>query len=106
MIRTKLNPVADSGWDVAFWFAVLSPVIGVLVARPGSQLVLITENTIKQMNLKMRTPRIDPARNWREKFQRRWQMHDRWLVLNMAIFNFDGGWNRTFNPLKARENVS
>jgi hypothetical protein len=32
MIRTKLNPVADSGWDVAFWFAVLSPVIGVLVA--------------------------------------------------------------------------
>jgi len=32
MIRTKLNPVIDRGWDVAFWFAVLSPVIGVLVA--------------------------------------------------------------------------
>jgi hypothetical protein len=25
--------------------------------------------------------------------------HDPWLVLNMATFNFEGGWNRTFNPL-------
>ena len=32
MIRTKSNAAPDSGWDVAFWFAVLSPVIGVLVA--------------------------------------------------------------------------
>jgi len=27
-------------------------------------------------------------------------MHDPMLVLNMSIFNFDGGWNRTFSPLK------
>jgi len=27
-------------------------------------------------------------------------MHDPMLVLNMSIFNFDGGWNRTFNQLK------
>jgi hypothetical protein len=31
MIRTKPNAITDSGWDVSFWFAVLSPVIGVLV---------------------------------------------------------------------------
>ena len=32
MIRTKPNTAPDSGWDVAFWFAILSPVIGVLIA--------------------------------------------------------------------------
>jgi hypothetical protein len=31
MIRAKLNPVTDSGWDISFWFAILSPIIGVLV---------------------------------------------------------------------------
>jgi len=31
MIRTKLNSVTDPGWDVSFWFAVLSPLIGILV---------------------------------------------------------------------------
>jgi hypothetical protein len=31
MIRTNLNPVTDSGWDFSFWFAVLSPVIGIVV---------------------------------------------------------------------------
>jgi hypothetical protein len=30
--------------------------------------------------------------------------HDPMLVLNMSIFNFDDGWRRTFNPLKAHEN--
>ena len=29
---TKFKFITDSGWDAAFWFAVLSPVIGVLVA--------------------------------------------------------------------------
>ena len=29
---TKSKVIPDSGWDAAFWFAVLSPVIGVLVA--------------------------------------------------------------------------
>jgi hypothetical protein len=26
------------------------------------------------------------------------------LVFNMSIFNFGGGWERIFNPLKAHEN--
>jgi hypothetical protein len=26
------------------------------------------------------------------------------LVLNMSIFNLGNGWDRTFNPLKARQN--
>jgi len=38
-------------------------------------------------------------------FQRRRRWHDPMLVLNMSIFNFDGGWNRIFNPLPQRENV-
>jgi hypothetical protein len=38
-------------------------------------------------------------------FQRRRRSHDPMLVLNMSIFNFDGGWNRIFNPLPQRENV-
>jgi hypothetical protein len=32
MIRTKSNFASASGWDGAFWFAVLSPIIGVLIA--------------------------------------------------------------------------
>jgi hypothetical protein len=39
-------------------------------------------------------------------FSRRRRMHDPLLVLNMSIFNFDNGWNRTFNPLKVHENVT
>jgi hypothetical protein len=31
MTKTKSNAIADSGWDVSFWFAVLSPVLGILV---------------------------------------------------------------------------
>ena len=31
MIRTKSNVTPDSGWNVAFWFAVLSPLISVLL---------------------------------------------------------------------------
>ena len=32
MTKTKSNAITtDSGWDVAFWFAVLSPVLGILV---------------------------------------------------------------------------
>ncbi len=37
-------------------------------------------------------------------FRRRRRMHDPMLVLNMSIFNFADGWNRTFNPLKIHEN--
>ena len=31
MIGTKSNDTTRSGWDIAFWFAVLSPIIGVLL---------------------------------------------------------------------------
>ena len=31
MTRTKSNTITDSGWDPAFWSAVLSPVLGILV---------------------------------------------------------------------------
>ena len=31
-------------------------------------------------------------------------MNDPLLVFNMAIFNVDYGWSRTFNPLKIHEN--
>jgi len=37
-------------------------------------------------------------------FRRRRGMHDPMLVLNMAIFNSEDGWNRTFSPLKINEN--
>ena len=37
-------------------------------------------------------------------FRRHRRMHDPMLVLNMSIFNFDNGWDRIFNPLKAHEN--
>jgi hypothetical protein len=32
MNDTKSNAGTDSGWDFSFWFAVLSPVLGILVA--------------------------------------------------------------------------
>jgi len=31
MTKTKSNTVSEAGWDIAFWFAVLSPIIGVLL---------------------------------------------------------------------------
>jgi hypothetical protein len=37
-------------------------------------------------------------------FRRRRRMHDPMLVLNVSIFNFADGWNRTFNQLKIHEN--
>ena len=30
MTRTRSNAIHDSGWDVSFWFAILSPVLGIL----------------------------------------------------------------------------
>jgi late competence protein required for DNA uptake (superfamily II DNA/RNA helicase) len=36
--------------------------------------------------------------------KKRPRQHDPMLVLNMSIFNFEGGWSRIFNPIKAREN--
>jgi hypothetical protein len=31
MTKTRSNAIYDSGWDVSFWFAILSPVLGILL---------------------------------------------------------------------------
>jgi hypothetical protein len=31
MTKTEFNATNGTGWDVSFWFAVLSPVLGILV---------------------------------------------------------------------------
>jgi hypothetical protein len=31
MTKTKSNAITDWVWDVPFWFAVLSPVLGILI---------------------------------------------------------------------------
>jgi RsiW-degrading membrane proteinase PrsW (M82 family) len=31
MIKTKPNAITEAGWDIPFWFAVLSPVLGIVV---------------------------------------------------------------------------
>ncbi len=31
MTKTKSNAITDSDWNVSFWFAVLSPGLGILV---------------------------------------------------------------------------
>jgi len=54
----------------------------------------------------MKTALRSLTRKVREMFRRRRQMHDPMLVLNMSIFNFAGGWNRTFNEIGIRENVA
>ena len=45
-------------------------------------------------------------RKWHRIFRRRRERHDPLLVMNMSIFDFDGGWNRIFNPFKAHDNGS
>lgn len=32
MTKTQSNAISGAGWDVSFWFAVLSPALGILVA--------------------------------------------------------------------------
>jgi hypothetical protein len=44
------------------------------------------------------------AYKWREMFRRPRRKHDPMLVLNMSIFNFADGWDRTFNQPKIHEN--
>jgi len=46
------------------------------------------KTTQRENNFRKRLRRIFPPRAPR---------HDRMLVLNMSIFNFTGGWNRTFS---------
>ena len=53
------------------------------------------------MKLKTRNPR----QSLRQVFPRRRATHDPLLVFNMSIFNFGGGWDRVFNPLRVRENA-
>jgi hypothetical protein len=55
---------------------------------------------MKTTNLKQTS--VAKPRKW---FQRRRRWHDSMLVLNMSIFNFDGGWNRIFSPIPQRENI-
>jgi hypothetical protein len=31
MTKTNSNAMTDSGWDVPFWFAVLSPALGMVI---------------------------------------------------------------------------
>ncbi len=31
MTKTKSNAITDADWNVSFWFAVLSPLLGILV---------------------------------------------------------------------------
>jgi hypothetical protein len=57
------------------------------------------EETMKSHNLKQKTL-TDKLRHY---FQNQRRQHDRLLVLNMSIFNFESGWGRIINPIKARE---
>ena len=41
----------------------------------------------------------------RNLFRKRRRQHDPMLVFSISIFNFEGGWNRIFNPVTQRENV-
>ena len=63
-----------------------------------------SERSLGEQDKKIRIRQRTLAHKWREVFQRRPRMHDPMLVLNMSIFNFADGWNRTFNPLKVHEN--
>lgn len=56
-------------------------------------------------NADLNIPRQDFAYR-RAMLARRRRMHDPMLVLNMSIFNFAGGWNRTFNELRIHEDVT
>jgi hypothetical protein len=53
---------------------------------------------------KMKIGQRSRTRTWRGMFQRHRRMHDPMLVLNMSIFNFADGWDRTFNQRKIHEN--
>jgi hypothetical protein len=64
----------------------------------------MTKQLIQQERNRARTPERSFADKWRAKFRRRRRAHDPMLVLNMSVFNADDGWNRIFNPVKAREN--
>jgi hypothetical protein len=60
----------------------------------------------KEPEARMKIRQQSFARAWQKVLQRRRQRHDPMLVLNMSIFNFADGWDRTFNPVKVHENGS
>jgi len=35
MTKTKPDAVTGAGWDIPFWFAVLSPVLGIMIGFLG-----------------------------------------------------------------------
>ena len=45
----------------------------------------------------MKTKEQSFSQSLRRIFRRRARRHDPMLVLNMSIFNFTDGWNRTFS---------
>jgi hypothetical protein len=55
--------------------------------------------------MKLRQGKTAINQDSRKRFRFRARRHDPWLVLNMSIFNFAGGWNRIFNPFLSRQNA-
>jgi hypothetical protein len=53
------------------------------------------ERSLWEQEKRMKTRQGSLARKWREMFRRPRRVHDPMLVLNMSIFNFAAGWNRT-----------
>jgi hypothetical protein len=56
------------------------------------------ERSIGEQEKRMKIRQRSLAHKWREMFRRHRRMHDPMLALNMSIFNFADGWNRTVNP--------
>jgi hypothetical protein len=57
------------------------------------------------MNTTNQTRNTNKRPVWWKFLQPRRRRHDRMLVLNMSLFNFEPGWNRIFKALPERENV-
>lgn len=56
------------------------------------------ERSLGGQEKRMKIGQRSLAHKWRGMFRSPRQMHDPMLVLNISIFNFADGWNRTFNP--------
>ena len=102
-IKTDHHTIDHEGWDFSLWLAILSPLIGIFMgparAVCSSAMNKSKEETMKYHNVKQKAL----THKRRHYFQNRRRQHDPMLVLNMSIFNFEGGWSRIFNPIKARE---
>ena len=95
--------------DVSFWFAVFSPLVGILTGFPRARPIL-PMNTIRETEL---LPRLKqpartagmPADKWNKIFRRR-RMSDPLLIFNMSVFNAGDGWSRISSDRKIYENVT